>query len=303
MRLLIDAHGKLVPTDVWHLEHPERFSVFRQVTQSVSVVQPLGLSGRVLTSKKPEWIRDVTQDENFYRTQLALDIGVKAALGFPVLVRSEVAAVLEFFVDRVLAPDEKLLEVLGNVGMQLGRVIERIRSEERMAHLIHHDALTALPNRLLFHDRLSQAMTSANRRELMVGVAFLDLDEFKIINDTLGHDAGDALLKLVATRLSGVMREGDTVARLGGDEFTLIFVDMAHVDDIARKSQKILDLFTQPFPVMGRELYITASLGITIYPLDDNSISELLKNADIAMYRAKAQGKNTYQFYSHRQIH
>jgi len=299
VRLIIDAYGKLVPTDVWHLEHLERFSVFRQVTQRVPTVKVRGLSGRVLSGKKPVWIRDVTQDENFYRTQLALDIGVKAAVGFPVLVRSDVVAVLEFFADRVVDPDEKLLEVLGNVGTQLGRVIERKRSEERMAHLIHHDALTELPNRILFHDRLQQAMVNAQRRERLVGVAFLDLDEFKNINDSLGHDAGDELLKLVAVRLRAAVREGDTVARLGGDEFTLIFVDMAHVDDIARTARKILDLFTQSFLVQGRELFITASLGITIYPLDDNTISELLKNADIAMYRAKGQGKNTYQFYAH----
>lgn len=299
VRLVIDAHGKLVPTDVWHLEHPERFSVFRQVTQNTPSIQALGLPGRVLSGKKPVWIRDVTQDENFYRTQLAIDIGVKAALGFPVLVRSEVVAVLEFFVDRSLDPDEKLLEVLGNVGTQLGRVIERKRSEERMAHLIHHDALTELPNRVLFHDRLQQAMLNANRRERMVGIAFLDLDEFKNINDSMGHDAGDLLLKLVAARLRAMVRESDTVARLGGDEFTLIFVDMVHVDDIARTAQKILDLFTQPFLVMGRELFITASLGVTIYPLDDNHVSGLLKNADIAMYRAKRHGKNTYQFYVH----
>ena len=298
VRLLIDAHGKLVPTDVWHLEHPERFSVFRRVTQSTPSIHALGLPGRVLSNKKPVWIRDVTQDDNFRRTQLALDIGVKAAFGFPVLVRSEVAAVLEFFVDRVLDPDEKLLEVLGNVGTQLGRVIERKRSEEHMAHLLHHDALTGLPNRLLFHDRLRQAMTNANRRQRLVGVAFLDLDEFKNINDTLGHDAGDLLLKQVAVRLLSVMREGDTVARLGGDEFTLIFADMALVNDIARTARKIMQLFAQPFLVMGRELFVTASLGVTVYPLDNSHVSELLKSADIAMYRAKEQGKNTYEFYA-----
>jgi diguanylate cyclase (GGDEF)-like protein len=299
VRLLIDAHGKLLPTDVWHLEHPERFAVFRQVTQRTPSVQTLGLAGRVISGKKPVWIRDVTQDRDFYRTQLALDIGVKAAVGFPVLVHSDVVAVLEFFADRIIDPDEKLLEVLGNVGTQLGRAIERKRSEERMAHLINHDTLTELPNRILFLDRLQQAIMNAHRRERLVGVAFLDLDEFKNINDSLGHDAGDMLLKLVAARLRAAVREGDTVARLGGDEFTLIFVDMGHVDDIARTAQKILDLFVQPFQVLGRELFVTASLGITICPLDDNNVSELLKNADIAMYRAKSQGKNTFQFYAH----
>lgn len=299
VRLIIDAHGKFVPTDVWHLEHSERFAVFRQVTQRTTSVQTHGLAGRVLSSKKPVWIRDVTQDSDFYRAQLAIDLGVKAAVGFPVLVHSDVVAVLEFFAERIIDPDEKLLEVLGNVGTQLGRTIERKRSEERMAHLLNHDALTELPNRILFHDRLQQAIVNAHRRERLVGVAFLDLDEFKNINDSMGHDAGDLLLNLVAARLRAAVREGDTVARLGGDEFTLIFVDMGHVDDIARTAQKILDLFVQPFQVLGRELFVTASLGITICPLDDNNVSELLKNADIAMYRAKSQGKNTFQFYAH----
>jgi diguanylate cyclase (GGDEF)-like protein/PAS domain S-box-containing protein len=183
------------------------------------------------------------------------------------------------------------------LGVQVD-ITERRRAEEQLGHLAHYDSLTALPNRVLFADRLGQAMIEADRHGRLVGVAFLDLDRFKNINDTLGHDAGDQLLKAVAERLTGAARKGDTVARLSGDEFTLILADIGHVDDVARVAQKILDAFTQPFHIAGRELHMTASLGITLYPFDVKDVSGLLRNADIAMYRAKEHGCNTYRFYA-----
>jgi len=183
------------------------------------------------------------------------------------------------------------------LGVQVD-ITERRHAEEQLGHLAHYDSLTALPNRVLFTDRLGQAMIEADRHGRLVGVAFLDLDRFKNINDTLGHDAGDQLLKAVAERLTGAARKGDTVARLSGDEFTLILADMGHVDDAARVAQKVLDAFTQPFYVAGRELHMTASLGISLYPIDVKDVSGLLRNADIAMYRAKEHGRNTYRFYA-----
>jgi diguanylate cyclase (GGDEF)-like protein/PAS domain S-box-containing protein len=183
------------------------------------------------------------------------------------------------------------------LGVQVD-ITERRRAEEQVGRLAHYDSLTGLPNRVLFADRLDQAMIESDRHGRLVGVAFLDLDRFKNINDTLGHDAGDQLLKAVAERLTGAVRKGDTVARLSGDEFTLILADMGHMDDVVRVAQKVLDAFTQPFHVAGRELHMTASLGITLYPFDVKDVSGLLRNADIAMYRAKEHGRNTYQFYA-----
>jgi diguanylate cyclase (GGDEF)-like protein/PAS domain S-box-containing protein len=177
-------------------------------------------------------------------------------------------------------------------------VTERKQTEERFFQLAHYDALTGLPNRLLFTDRLRQAMREADRRERLVAVAFLDLDRFKNVNDTLGHETGDLLLKAVAERLGTVVRSSDTVARLSGDEFTFVFADIAHVDDAFTVAQKVLGAFAEPFQVAGRELYVTASLGMTIYPFDDQDVAGLLRNADIAMYRAKEMGRNSLQFYS-----
>ncbi len=177
-------------------------------------------------------------------------------------------------------------------------ITDRREAEERLSYLANHDLLTGLPNRALLNDRLHQAMIDADRHERLVGVMFIDLDHFKNINDTLGHETGDRLLKSVADRLSTCVREGDTVARLSGDEFTLVLAGMAHVDDAARVAQKLIDSFSVPFRMAERELFVSPSVGITLYPFDDNSIEGLLKNADIAMYRAKEQGRNTYQFYA-----
>ncbi|MHB8454810.1 MAG: sensor domain-containing protein [Acidiferrobacterales bacterium] len=171
-------------------------------------------------------------------------------------------------------------------------------AEQQLHHLAHYDSLTGLPNRVLLQDRLQQAMLEADRLERLVAVMFLDLDRFKTINDTLGHDIGDALLRKVAERFAACLRPGDTVSRLGGDEFTIVLANVAHVDDVTGVVQKILDQLRSPFRIGGRDLFISPSIGITLYPLDEQNISNLLRNADIAMYGAKELGGNTFQFYT-----
>ena len=170
--------------------------------------------------------------------------------------------------------------------------------QERLNYLATHDMLTGLPNRRLLLERLQQAMYESTRHERLVAVLFLDLDRFKLVNDTLGHEAGDTLLNNVADRLNECTRPGDTVARLGGDEFTLVLANVAHIDDIAHVAQKIIDVFTQPFLLVGQELFVSASIGITLYPLDDADPVALLKNADAAMYHAKDSGRNNFQFFT-----
>ena len=177
-------------------------------------------------------------------------------------------------------------------------ITDRKRAEDRLVYLAHHDELTGLANRTLFNDRLQRAMIEAERHERLVAAVFMDLDRFKNVNDTLGHVAGDQLLKAVAERLLGIVRRGDTVARLSGDEFTIVLSDMAHVDDAARVAQKILDVFALPFHIDGRDLFVGASIGITIFPFDTRDVETMLSNADIAMYRAKEAGRDNFQFYA-----
>jgi diguanylate cyclase (GGDEF)-like protein/PAS domain S-box-containing protein len=177
-------------------------------------------------------------------------------------------------------------------------ITDRMQTQERLHHLAHYDALTDLPNRALFLERLNQALARAHWNQRVVAVMFLDLDRFKYINDTLGHDVGDAFLKMLAARLQARLRDGDSVARLGGDEFAVLAEDMAHAEDVALLAAKLLDGLSLPFVVQQRELYVTASIGISLYPNDGTSAAALVKNADTAMYRAKDVGKNNYQFYS-----
>jgi len=172
----------------------------------------------------------------------------------------------------------------------------RKRFEEKILHQAFYDPLTELPNRMLFNDRLTMAIAHAKRNQKKLGVFFLDLDRFKIINDTLGHDLGDQFLKKVAERLKSCVRAEDTVARMGGDEFTLL---LASIDEkvAGLVAQKILNAMSKPFSLENYDLYITVSIGIAIYPKDGLTPETLLKNADVAMYQAKTAGKNRYKFY------
>ena len=177
-------------------------------------------------------------------------------------------------------------------------ITERKRMEEAIRHRAHHDPLTDLPNRLLFRDILSIELAKAQRGKKRFAVLFLDLDRFKYINDTLGHDTGDKLLKEVAERLRRSVRASDTVSRMGGDEFNILLTEIAHADDIITIAQKVADSFRKPYVIGGHEFNMSTSIGISIYPEDGESMEALFKNADIAMYQAKEQGGNSYQFYS-----
>jgi len=171
-------------------------------------------------------------------------------------------------------------------------------TEEKLSQLAHHDPLTQLPNRLLLNSRLQHALQHAERKETHVGILFLDLDRFKNINDSMGHTQGDHLLKLVASRLADAMRAEDTIARLGGDEFVILVEELEDMQGIIKIAKNTLNLFKQPFHIYDQDIFIEASIGISIYPNDGKNTDTLLRNADAAMYRAKEKGRNNYQFYT-----
>jgi diguanylate cyclase (GGDEF)-like protein len=171
----------------------------------------------------------------------------------------------------------------------------RRQTEEKLRIVATHDPLTALPNRTLLHERLSHALAKAQRHGRQLAVLLVDLDRFKHVNDTLGHEAGDTLLQVAARRFYDCLRETDTMARQGGDEFVVLMDELSDREPITRVSQRILDAMVQPFVIDGHEIHITASVGISVYPDDGRT---LLRNADIALYRAKEKGRNNYQFYS-----
>jgi diguanylate cyclase (GGDEF)-like protein len=195
-----------------------------------------------------------------------------------------------------------LLQFMTGVGM-IACLLEDEREASELAtveieHLAYHDALTGLPNRPLFMDRLIVAVAQASRANQKMAVFFLDLDRFKDINDSLGHSTGDALLKVVAERIRRCVREGDTVARFGGDEFTLLIPRIENIEDAAKIAQKIIDNLKIPFLIAEREMFVTTSIGIGIFPSDGHDPETLVRNADTAMYRAKDQGRDNYQLYA-----
>ncbi|HEX9184946.1 MAG TPA: diguanylate cyclase [Burkholderiales bacterium] len=166
----------------------------------------------------------------------------------------------------------------------------------RMSHLAQHDHLTDLPNSVLFNDRITQAIALARRHDKQLAVLFMDLDRFKDVNDTLGHDAGDKLLQSVARRLTACVRGSDSVCRKGGDEFVVLLAEITHAEHAARSAAKLIAAVTAAHPIEGRALDVTASIGIGIYPRDGADGEALLKAADAAMYQAKAAGRNQYRF-------
>lgn len=197
----------------------------------------------------------------------------------------------------------RLLEQVEQREAQLGEQVasrtgELLRLNDQFRHQAYHDALTKLPNRALFDDRMNLAIAQAERNRTKVAVMFLDLDRFKNINETLGHETGDQILRTAARRLSDSVGRSGSVARLGGDEFTVLLTNLQHTDDATQVARSIVHAFRRPMLIQGHDLLVTASIGISLYPDDGEDIVSLKRNADAAMYHAKEQGRNNYQYYS-----
>ena len=297
------ASGDLVPGESWHIEGSDQFEAFRSMTERTTFSAGIGLPGRVLASGKPAWITDVTLDSDFARKNL----GVRGAFAFPINADGEINAVLEFFTTPAVAPNAPLLEVMNQIGRQLGRVVERIRAQDQIAHQATHDVLTGLANRLLFLDRLELALARAERHGSVGALLFLDLDRFKDVNDTLGHGAGDRLLRSVAERLQTVMRASDslarfgdeefTLARFGGDEFVVLCEELASENAAVRVAERVQEALRAPFELEGKEHLVTASIGIVLVGRGERDAEGLLRDADIAMYRAKERGPGNWEIF------
>ena len=206
--------------------------------------------------------------------------------------RAEAVIPVEIKVSRMTLDAEPKLTVV------VRDVSERARSEERMWRLAHFDELSGLPNRLLFRQLLEQAMRDANRERKSIAVLFVDLDRFKLINDTAGHDSGDIVLRQVAGRLRQCLREADLLSRFGGDEFAALLREIDDPEAARATAQRVLTAVAQPYDINGETYHLSASIGISIYPGDSPDATALLRNAELAMYRAKDQGKNNFQFHS-----
>ncbi|HXW77249.1 MAG TPA: EAL domain-containing protein [Candidatus Eremiobacteraceae bacterium] len=225
---------------------------------------------------------------------------MESYIGTPVHVAGKTYGTISFASteprDQAFTESEK--DFLRLIAQWLGLAIERRNVEAELRHNALHDSLTGLPNVRLLHDRLHAAIENAKRTSKPVAVCFLDLDRFKIVNDTLGHRIGDSMLKEVTQRLSSCLRESDTLARLGGDEFVILLPQVENAAAAAKVAQRMLETLSQPFVVEGQDLFATASMGVSMYPDDGADPDALIKNADHAMYRAKELGRDTFLMYS-----
>ena len=229
--------------------------------------------------------------------ELLAEAGMVQAIAVPLWINRELAGLLVLGHRALGAHEPRNLAYVRQLADQAAVALSNVRRIEQNRILAYYDSLTGLPNRLLFMEHLRQSLRRAHRDRNRVAVCLLDLDEFKQINDTLGHNAGDQLLKIITQRLTERLRSG-TVARIGGDEFAFCLTDFSGVDSPARVAQGLLSEITRPYTLGSQEVFITASVGIAIYPADGQALETVVKNADTAMYHAKSQGRNNYQFYT-----
>lgn len=263
-------------------------------TQTPSCAAGEDFPGRAWATAQAQWC-ELDLADSRRAPRLADD--VRTVLAVPVIGEHGPLAVIECFLAQRRPRDERLLRALQALAAQLGNVIQRLQAEQRLQQLAHYDSVTGLPNRVLFTDRLERAMVDVDRHGGLVGLIFVDLDRFKSINDGLGHDVGDRLLARIAERMQVAVRAEDTVARLAGDEFGVLVPNLARAQDLARVADKLLEAFGAPFEIHGQPIRSAASLGLTLYPVDERSASGLLRNADVAMYRAKQRGGGAFCFF------
>ncbi|WP_291995497.1 EAL domain-containing protein [Candidatus Accumulibacter sp. ACC003] len=259
---------------------------------------PVSLSARVIEDSRAIVANDLQNTPAAFLREAYAASGARSMAIVPLLVAEKTLGALVLYaseIDFFHAEEMRLLsELAGNIGF----AIDFLDKQKRLDYLAYYDPLTDLANRNLLADRLQQALTHARRAGRLVAVMLLDLDRFKVINDSLGHGTGDALLQVVAQRLTACVRAGDTVARLGGDEFVVVMGDVASENDIAPLARKVLDAIAKDITVGGHDVVATASVGIAVSPRDGEQMEILLKNADGAMYRAKDLGRNSFQFYT-----
>jgi diguanylate cyclase (GGDEF)-like protein/PAS domain S-box-containing protein len=293
----LDRDGLTRCAHAWAREGDTGMAEFVESGLRLSYRPGEGSLGRVWSTGEPVWIESLPAERSFSRESLAHQAGLAALLVVP-LGSGQMLAALEFFSRRPRAFDQETMGFMRSIGSQVGQYLQRKQAEKALRFVASHDALTGLANRVLLRERLAHAIKRGQRFNKRLAVLFVDLDRFKFINDTLGHTTGDTLLRYCAQRIVSQLRDTDTVARFGGDEFVILIEDMDEPSDALAVVNKILQACAQPFNIEDRELHVSASVGLAVYPEDGADTEALLKNADAAMYRAKEKGRATYQFYS-----
>jgi diguanylate cyclase (GGDEF)-like protein len=234
-------------------------------------------------------VKDIKNDKLFVLKEEALVRGYRSMIALPLITENRVTAVFKIYAEEVNFFSSEVTTILGDMARDLSFALDYKAKEERLSNLAYHDVLTGLPNRRLLHEHLNQELARARRQKTMVAVVFVDIDNFKTVNDTLGHSAGDRLLREVSTRISSCTREGDIVARLGGDEFVMVLPLQSDRDTVSPVIQRVLDSLSRMRRVGNRKLNVSCSIGVAVYPRDGRDGATLLRNADARMYSAKGR--------------
>ncbi|MEO5596756.1 MAG: EAL domain-containing protein, partial [Lysobacteraceae bacterium] len=285
---------------LWLGAAPNLPTDYLQALEGVAIGPAVGTCGAAAFRGETVFTEDIASDPAWegYR-ELALPHGLRSCWSVP--IPSSDGGVLGTFAiyrDQPSVPGELDMQYMRTASQLAAVAIEHRQQTDMLSHQAQHDALTSLPNRMLFQDRLRQAMAYAQRKQQLVAVLYLDLDRFKAINDTLGHTIGDELLRGVAARLGACLRKSDTLARMGGDEFTAVLTELTDPQDATHVASKLMESLREPVNVGGRDFVVTVSVGISIYPNDGEDVEVLMTNADVAMYRAKDMGRNNFQWFT-----
>lgn len=275
---------------------------FVDVRRALNFQPEKELAGRAWQLQEPVYIEDVATStalsQQLVHREMAINAGIRSVIVVPVIANGESQGVFEFYSLAATPGDQVLNRLLISIASQVATFFERKRAEEAIWQMATSDPLTGLANRTMFTTQLRHALGQAARAKQGVAVLYLDIDRFKIINDSLGHGAGDTLLRQAAERLRQNVRRSDLVARFGGDEFVIMLTNLGQPESVVIATKKIFEAFSQPFFIEGQEFAISVSVGISTYPEDSSDVDVLIKNADIAMYRAKEEGRNSFQYYS-----
>ena len=295
--VMIGSDGR-PESHIWYLADRDRHSRLRHVVEA-GHRSGVGLTDRVVATWEPVWMADLPDAGWSDAAWAASRSGLRSGFAFPVAVEDRLLAVVEMFAADRREPDQQLIDAAAHGAIQLGRVVERERSRDELAHQAMHDSLTGLPNRSLFMDRLSQAVRGLRPGGGHLAVLFIDLDNFKLINDSLGHDIGDHVLKTVARRLISAMRSGDTAARFGGDEFIFLCERLPNDEAVGEVAHHLLQALAEPIALEGTTAtVVTGSIGIAIADCPETRPEHLIRDADAAMYRAKDEGRGRFNIFN-----
>ncbi|MGJ7534628.1 MULTISPECIES: bifunctional diguanylate cyclase/phosphodiesterase [unclassified Variovorax] len=281
----------------WHADNDPAVQQFVSASRSLTYRPNEGSLGRAWGIGGVVRIDTLAAPGHFTRDAMARQAGLTVGLIVP-MVASDATTALELFGCNPYVADTETLESLRVIALQIAQYKQRKRAERSLRFIASHDELTGLLNRAALQHELARAIRRSNRHQRQFAVMFVDLDRFKHINDTLGHGVGDEMIKICGERFTALLRDTDVVARFGGDEFVLVLENLSGPKDAEVLAEKVLACCAEPFVIEGRELHVSASVGVSVYPENGADAEALLKNADTAMYRAKEKGRNTYRFYA-----